>query len=54
MAAPDLTEPEQLKPFLKPYPADLIEGWRVGDAIKNWRNDYRELIKPVPETPMLL
>ena len=49
---PDITEPEQLQPLLKPYPADRMEGWRVGDAAKNWRNDTPELIKPLvePET----
>jgi putative SOS response-associated peptidase YedK len=44
---PDITEPEQLQPLLKPYPADKMEEWRVGDAARNPRNDYPELIKPV-------
>jgi putative SOS response-associated peptidase YedK len=46
---PDIPEPEQLKPLLNPYPAELIVGLRVGDAAKNWRNDSPELIAPVGE-----
>jgi putative SOS response-associated peptidase YedK len=45
---PDITEPEQLLPLLKPYPAEKMEEWHVGDAARNPRNDYPELIKPVP------
>jgi putative SOS response-associated peptidase YedK len=44
---PDITEPEQLLPLLKPYPAEEMEEWQVGDAARNPRNDYAELIKPV-------
>lgn len=43
----DTSEPEQLKPLLQPYPAELVKGFRVGDAAKNWRNDYPELIQPI-------
>jgi putative SOS response-associated peptidase YedK len=43
----DIVEPEQLLPLLKPYPADKMEEWRVGDAARNPRNDNSELIKPV-------
>jgi putative SOS response-associated peptidase YedK len=46
---PDITEPEQLQPLLQPYPADKMEGWRVGDAAKNWRNASPDLIKPIGE-----
>jgi putative SOS response-associated peptidase YedK len=44
---PDLTEPENLLPLLKPYPAEHMETWRVGDGAKNPRNDTEELIKPL-------
>jgi putative SOS response-associated peptidase YedK len=44
---PDITEPEQLLPLLKPYPADKMEEWHVGDAARNPRNDYPELIQPL-------
>ena len=37
---PEITEPEQLFPLLQPYPAEEMEGWRVADAAKNYRNDY--------------
>jgi len=46
---PDMTEPEQLLPLLKPYAAEDMEEWQVGDAARNPRNDYPELIKPVEE-----
>ena len=44
---PDLTEPEHLLPLLRPYPAQLMETWRVGDGAKNPKNDTEELIKPL-------
>jgi len=44
---PDITEPEQLIPLLKPYPVQDMEEWAVGDDARNPRNDYPELIKPV-------
>jgi len=44
---PDNTEPEQLLHLLKPYPTDEMEEWRVGDAARNPRNDYPELIQPL-------
>jgi putative SOS response-associated peptidase YedK len=46
---PDIVEPERLLPLLKPYPADKMEEWSVGDAARNPRNDYPELIKPVDD-----
>jgi putative SOS response-associated peptidase YedK len=48
---PDIVEPEQLQPLLKPYPADLMEEWAVGDEARNPRNDYPELIQPKKEEP---
>jgi hypothetical protein len=30
-----------------------MEGWRVGDAAKNWRNGYPDLIKPYTEPQTL-
>jgi putative SOS response-associated peptidase YedK len=44
---PDTTESKELLPLLKPYPADRMEEWHVGDEARNPRNDYPELIKPV-------
>ena len=44
---PDISEPERLMPFLKQYPAEKMEEWRVGDAARNPKNDYPEVIKPV-------
>jgi putative SOS response-associated peptidase YedK len=46
---PDIVEPERLLPILKPYPADKMEEWSVGDEARNPRNDYPELIKPVDD-----
>jgi len=44
---PDLTEPQQILPMLKPYPSETMESWRVPDAAKNPRNDTPEVIQPV-------
>jgi putative SOS response-associated peptidase YedK len=44
---PDTTEPKELFPLLKPYPADRMEEWHVTDAARNPRNDYPELLKPL-------
>jgi putative SOS response-associated peptidase YedK len=44
---PDLVETERLLQMLKPYPADKMEAWRVGDEARNVRNDYPEVIKPL-------
>ena len=44
---PDISGPAQLLPLLKPYPADKMETWPVGEAARNVRNDYSELIKPL-------
>ena len=44
---PDIVEPERLLPPLKPYPAEKMKEWRVGDAARNPQNDYPELLKHV-------
>jgi putative SOS response-associated peptidase YedK len=44
---PDIVEPERLLPLLKPYSAEKMEEWRVGDAARNPKNDSPELIKPL-------
>lgn len=45
-----LQEPEPRFDLLRPYPADLMEGWRVGDEAKNSRGrDHPGLIEPVDE-----
>src|SRR5216683_672677 len=46
---PDLTEPEQVLPMLKPYPSGAMESWRVPDDAKNPRNDYPEVIERYKE-----
>jgi putative SOS response-associated peptidase YedK len=45
--SPDIAEPEPLLSLLKPYSPDKMEEWQVGDAARNPRNDYPELITPV-------
>jgi putative SOS response-associated peptidase YedK len=44
---PDIVEPEPLLSLLKPYSPDKMEEWQVGDAARNSRNDYPELITPI-------
>jgi putative SOS response-associated peptidase YedK len=43
----DIVETERLLHMLKSYPAEKMEEWPVGDAARNPRNDYPELIKTV-------
>jgi putative SOS response-associated peptidase YedK len=50
---PDSVESEQLLQLLKPYPADEMEEWQVGDAARNPRNDNPELIRPVDQQSKL-
>jgi putative SOS response-associated peptidase YedK len=44
---PDISEPAQLLPLLKSYPDEKMEAWPVGEAARNPRNDYPELIKSI-------
>lgn len=47
-----LTDPEPPLHLLRPYPAELMHGWRVGDAAKSSRGpDEPALIAPVAEAP---
>ena len=46
---PDIEEAEQLLPLLKSYPAGKMEEWQVGEAARNPKNDYSELIKPITD-----
>ncbi len=43
---PDIVETERLLQMLKPYPAEKMETWPVGEAARNVKNDYPELIQP--------
>ena len=38
----------ELKAMLKPYPADKMQLWPVDRRLNNWRNDFADLIRPVP------
>jgi putative SOS response-associated peptidase YedK len=45
---PAITKPEHLLPLLKLYePASDMEMWSVGDAARNPRNDFPELLNPI-------
>jgi putative SOS response-associated peptidase YedK len=44
---PDISEPAQLLPLLKPYPSIKMETWPVGEEARNPRNDYPEVMKPI-------
>lgn len=35
--------------LLRPYPEEEMKSWRVSDAIGNTRNNWAELIEPIPE-----
>src|SRR6267142_4210521 len=44
---PDISEPAQLLPLLKPYTSEKMATWAVGEEARNPRNDYPELMKPI-------
>lgn len=35
--------------LLRPYPEEEMKSWRVSDEVGNTRNNWAELIEPVPE-----
>lgn len=39
--------------LLRPYPEEEMESWRVSDEVGNTRNNWAELIEPVPESQPL-
>ena len=41
---PDLQDPERLKAFLRPYPAERMWAYPVGTAVSNPKNDKPELM----------
>ena len=45
--SPDLIETEQIMKFLKPYPADEMETWEVGNEAKNPKIDTPAIITPI-------
>ncbi len=44
---PNVTEPAEVLPLLRPYPAIAMAGYEVGPAVGSRRNNGPELIKPV-------
>ena len=42
---------EHSLPFdlLRPYPEEEMKSWRVSDQVGNTRNNWAELIEPVPD-----
>jgi putative SOS response-associated peptidase YedK len=47
---PDLVDAGQISQMLKPYPSERMEAWRVGDDARNPKNDYPEVMKPMPSS----
>lgn len=43
---PDATEPEQLLPLLRPYPANAMVAYPVAPAVNSPRNDTATLLEP--------
>ncbi len=35
--------------LLRPYPEEELKSWRVSDEVGNYRNNWAELIEPVPD-----
>jgi putative SOS response-associated peptidase YedK len=46
---PDIIEPEQIQPLLKPYPASEMELYEVPRMVWNYRLDNPTLIEPVAQ-----
>jgi putative SOS response-associated peptidase YedK len=47
---PDLVDVGRISQMLKPYPSERMEEWRVEDAARNPKNDYPEVMKPMPSS----
>jgi putative SOS response-associated peptidase YedK len=45
----DITDPEKLKSLYQPYPADLLDFYRVSSLVNNPRNDSPDCILPLHE-----
>jgi putative SOS response-associated peptidase YedK len=35
--------------LLRPYPEENLKSWRVSDKVGNYKNNWAELIEPVPD-----
>ena len=44
---PDVTDPSAALPCLRPYPAELMEGYTVASLVSSVRNDGPELVRPL-------
>ena len=44
---PVLMDVGQISQMLKPYPSENMEEWRVGDEVRNPKNDDPEVMKPL-------
>jgi putative SOS response-associated peptidase YedK len=49
---PDSIEPEKVLPLLRPYPAEKMRSWRVGDEARNPKNDNPTLIEPIEDNAL--
>jgi putative SOS response-associated peptidase YedK len=43
-------ETDKLKQLLLPYPEDLMESWAVSKLINNYRNEGKDVIKPLGQS----
>lgn len=48
---PALTEPERLKPLLRPYPSDRMALHAVSTVVNSPKNDGRDLLQPFAPNP---
>ena len=44
-------DPDRLLALLRPYPANLMRGYRVSALVNNVKNDCPECIEPIPSRP---
>lgn len=48
---PEVADPEQVLPLLKPFPAERMKAYAVSPAVNSPRQDRREFTKPLPGEP---
>ena len=46
---PDVTDPRAVLPWLRPYPAEAMEGYPVSPLVSSVQNDGPELVRPLAE-----
>ena len=51
---PATTDPEQVLPLVRPYPAEEMEAYPVSSAVNSWKNEGPRLIEPSSKETLTL